>query len=250
MMEAGNRPANRAQMHQTTDILTGGSEEPWRPSRRFVTVLCVAALALIAAFVVRLGRPTPPPPPFSLVDLEGVYAGMVRSDGTSDASVIDPGRVAAGPGEVLPAACEPLFAATVLNRPPAGGLDGVGTFWALGPSAVSLFTYRFADRAGAGREYARLTSAFDGCRGVRVEVRAQPAAASVLAGLRHDQEQLAYVLTPADGPTLAVHVLIFSNTVTWQYRYEPVPGPYAPQTAQNVMDSLHDQLRSVQEMPR
>ena len=30
----------------------------------------------------------------------------------------------------------------------------------------------------------------------------------------------------------------------------PVPGPYAPQTAQNVMDSLADQMRAVQELRR
>jgi hypothetical protein len=234
----------------STDVLTRGSDEPRRPSRRGLIVGSAAALALVAGFAVGHLRPAPPPPIFTLADLQGVYAGMVRSDGTNDASVIDPGRVNGEPGQVVPSACEPLFEATVLNRPPPEALDGVGTFWALGPSAVSLFSYRFAGLAAAGREYARLTRAFDACRGSRVEVRAQPAAASVLDGVRRDREQLAYVLASADRPTLAVHVLTFSNTVTWQYRYEPVPGPYAPQTAQNVMDSLADQMRAVQDLRR
>jgi hypothetical protein len=233
----------------TSDILTHGSDEPRRPSRRGVIVLSAAVLALVAGFAVGHLRPTPPPI-FTLAELQGVYAGMVRSDGTNDASVIDTGRLTGEPGDVAPSACEPLFEATVLNRPPPEALDGVGTFWALGPSAVSLFSYRFSGLASAGREYARLTRAFDGCRGIRVEVHAQPAAASVLDGVRRDREQLAYVLTSPDRPTLAIHVLTFSNTVTWQYRYEPVPGPYAPQTAQNVMDSLADQMRAVQDLRR
>jgi hypothetical protein len=36
--------------------------------------------------------------------------------------------------------------------------------------------------------------------------------------------QIGYVLTTNSGIKLAVHVLAFSNTVTWQFRYEPVPG--------------------------
>jgi hypothetical protein len=232
-----------------TDILTLGPDESRRLSRRSMIALVATALLLVAGFAVWRLWPAPPPV-FALVDLQGVYAGMVRSDGTNDASVIDPARITGESGDVVPSGCEPLFEATVLNRPPRGALDGVGTFWALGPSAVSLFSYRFSDVAGAGREYARLIRAFDGCRGARVAVHAQPAAASVLAGLRRDRAQLAYVVTAADGAKLAIHVLTFSNIVSWQYRYEPVPGPYAPQTAQNVMDSLADQMRAVQDLHR
>jgi hypothetical protein len=232
-----------------TDILTSGSDEPRRLSRRGLIAVVLAALAVVAGVAAWHLRPVHPAA-FTLSDLQGVYAGMVRSDGTNDASVIDPGHAARQPGDVVPAACEPLFEATVLNRPPPGALDGVGTFWALGPSGVSLFSYRFAGLAGAGREYARLAGAFDHCRGVRVEVRAQPAATSVLAAIRRHRTQLAYVLTDAGGAKLAVHVLAFSNTVTWQFRYEPVAGPYAPLAAQNVMDSLTDQMRAVQDLHR
>jgi hypothetical protein len=226
------------------DILVSGPEEGARLSRRSVIALVAAAVIVLSGLVAWRLWPAPPPV-FTLPDLQGVYAGMVRSDGTNDASVIDPGSTVAEQGDVVPSSCSPLFEATVLNRPPREALDGVGTFWALGTSAVSLFTYRFSDLAGADREYARLARAFDSCRDAVVEVRAQPAAASVLAGVRRDQAQLAYVLTAADGTKLAVHVLMFSNTVTWQYRYEPTPGQYSPQPAQNVMDSLTDQMRAV-----
>jgi hypothetical protein len=77
----------------------------------------------------------------------------------------------------------------------------------------------------------------------------------LLTGIRRDPAgetpaQLGYVITTDDGTKLAVNVLAFSNTVSWQFRYEPVPGAYAPLTAQRVMDSLADQMRSVQELHR
>jgi hypothetical protein len=62
--------------------------------------------------------------------------------------------------------------------------------------------------------------------------------------------QIAYVLTTNDGTKLAVNVLAFENTISWQFRYEPVLGTYLPLTAQRVMDSLTDQLRAVQDLHR
>ena len=196
---------------------------------------------------------TDSPCQLSLDDLEGVYAGMVRHDGTSEASVINPRRMSEQEGYILPAACEPLFEATVLNRPPREALDGVGTFWENNRSAVSLFTYRFANVAGAGREYQRLIAVIENCQDVPVAVHARPASRGLLTVPSLTLEsnappQMAYVLTTNDGTKLAVHVLTFNNTITWQFRYEPVPGAYQPLTAQQVMDSLTDQLRAVQDL--
>ncbi|MCU7724438.1 hypothetical protein ODJ79_11990 [Actinoplanes sp. KI2] len=242
--EDGGLPVTPA---STTDILTHGSDRPRRLSPRGLAVVIVVGLALAGGLVAARLRPAPP---FRLIDLQGVYAGMVRSDGQNDAAVIDPRSVAAEAETVAPGACEPLFEASVLNRPPPGALDGVGTFWALGPAGVSLFTYRFAGPAAAGREFARLAAAYDGCRDTRVAVTGRLTATGQLAGLRRDRVQLAYVLDSGDGTKLAVHVLALSNTVSWQYRYVPVPGPYDSQTAQNVMDSLADQMRAVQRLRR
>ena len=210
-------------------------------------VLVAAGVAVVAGLVFWRLHPSPAPG-FSLAELRGVYAGMVRSDGTNDASVIDIRRVQEESGYIVPAGCEPLFSATVLNRPPPGALDGVGTFWALDRSAVSLSSYRFPDVATANREYTRLADVYDHCQGTYVEVHARPASRGVLTGLRRDPARLGYVLTTNDGTKLAVHVLAFSNTVTWQFRYEPVPGAYAPLVADRVMDSLTDQMRAVQEL--
>jgi hypothetical protein len=113
---------------------------------------------------------------FSLSDLRGVR----RYEATNDASVIDRLHTQEETGYILPAACEPLFEATVLNRFPNQALDGVGTFWELNRSAVSLFTYRFADVAKADREYRRLATVLDNCRDVPVEVHARPASRGML----------------------------------------------------------------------
>jgi hypothetical protein len=231
------------------DILTVGPGPLDRTSRRRILALAAAAIAVVAGLVLWRVQPAPAPT-FALADLQGVYAGMVRSDGTNDASVIDRRHVSPESGYIVPAACTPLFEATVLNRMPHDALDGVGTFWAIDRSAVSLFSYRFPDVAAADREYMRLTKVFDTCRDTRVEVHGRPAGAGTLVGIHQAPAQLGYVLTTDDGLKLAVHLLAFSNTVSWQFRYEPVPGAYAPLTAQRVMDSLAEQMRAVQDLRR
>jgi hypothetical protein len=180
---------------------------------------------------------------------------MVRHDGTSEASVINPRRITEQDGYILPTACEPLFEATVLNRPPREAVDGVGTFWERNRSAVSLFTYRFPDVESADREYQRLIDVVDNCRDVPVQVHARPASRGMLTitplSLNSNAPpQIAYVLTTNDGTKLAVQVLAFNNTITWQFRYEPVPDADLPATAQRVMDSLTDQMRAVQDLIR
>jgi hypothetical protein len=245
----GQRPG-----HGEPDILTVGPDQADRLSRRSVVVLLAAVMALIAGFVLWRFQPAPEPA-FTLSDLQGVYAGMVRADGTNDAAVIDPDRSSEEAGHIVPDTCEPLFEATVLNRVPDEALDGVGTFWAIDQSAVSLFTYRFPDTASADREYTRLTETFDHCRGVHVEVRARSSGTGLLSGLPQDPAgevpaPLGYVLTTGDGTKLAIHVLAFSNTVSWQFRYEPVLGAYSPLTANRMMDSLADRMRFVQDLSR
>lgn len=233
------------------EVLVVGFGGKSRLSRRSKLVLVAVVLTLLAGVVI--WRLVPEPAPlFSLSDLQDVYAGY---EGTNNTSVIDRRHTQEEVGYILPAACEPLFEATVLNRFPNEALDGVGTFWELDRSAVSIFTYRFADVAKADREYRRLASVLDNCRDVPVELHARPASRGLLTvtPVLSDSDvtsQLGYVLTTNTGIKLAVHVLAFSNTVTWQFRYEPVPGPYAPLTAQRVMDSLSDQMHAVQDLHR
>jgi len=231
-----------------------GPDQGDRLSKRSLLALLAGGMALVAGLLLWRLQPAPSPL-FSLADLQGVYAGMVRSDGTNDASVIDRRHISEEPGYIVPPRCEPLFEATVLNRAPREAIDGVSTFWAIDRSAVSLFSYRFPDVARANREYTRLADVFEDCRDGQIEVHARPASRGLLSGTQQDPAseapaQLGYVLTTNDGTKLAVHVLAFSNTVSWQFRYEPVPGAYTPLTAQRVMDSLVDQMRSVQDLHR
>jgi len=231
------------------EVLAVGFGEASRLSRRVKFLLVFVLLALLAGLGIWRLLPEPAPL-FSLSDLQGVYAGY-----QANASVIDRLHTQEEVGYILPAACEPLFETTVLNRFPNQALDGVGTFWELDRSAVSLFTYRFADVATADREYRRLAAVLDNCRDVPVEVHARPASRGMLTAtpvLSNSDvtSQLGYVMTTNDGIKLAVHVLAFSNTVTWQFRYEPVAGPYRPLLAQRVMDSLVDQMHAVQDLHR
>jgi uncharacterized protein (UPF0548 family) len=62
--------------------------------------------------------------------------------------------------------------------------------------------------------------------------------------------QIAYLLTTNDGTKLALHILAFSNTISWQFRYVPPLDTYLPVAAQRVMDSLTDQMRAVQDLNR
>jgi len=230
------------------EFLTMGSGGSDRLSRRGRFVVVAVVIALLTGLLSWRFWPVQPPL-FSLSDLQGVYYW------TNDASVINRHSSSEQDGYILPAACEPLFEATVLNRPPRQALDGVGTFWELDRSGVSLLTYRFGDVASADREYQRLAAALDNCRDVPVEVHAPPASRGMLTvtPLSRDGNappQIAYVLTTNDGTKLAIHALAFSNTVSWQFRYEPVLGPYQPLSAQQVMDSLTDQMRAVQDLNR
>jgi hypothetical protein len=233
------------------EVLTVGSGEAGRLSRRGRFVLVAIVLALLAGLVVWRFWPARAPL-FSLSDLQGVYAGY---GATNNASVINRRWTVEQDGYIVPSACGPLFEATVLNRVPQEALDGVGTFWEVNSSAVSLFTFRFADLAGADREFGRLATVLDNCDQAHVEVHARPASRGLLSRTplapdSNPPEQIAYVLTTNSGIKLAVHVFAFSNTVSWQFLYDPVPGIYKPLTAQRVMDSLADQMRAVQDLQR
>lgn len=193
-----------------------------------------------------------PVEPFSLAELQDTYAGMVRGDGTNDASVITQEKVPENRLTVVPEECAPLVEMTMASRFPAGAPDGVGTYWVGDPSTISLFTLRFADAASATSERDRLAATVDRCAGQRLQAR-RPGESPIgsLAGTlsRLPQrpaadDQVGYLLTTRDGIT-AVQLMAYENTLTWQYRYESGSTDYSPLAADQLMSSLRSQLDAV-----
>ena len=226
----------------TTDILTHGSDRPRRLSRRGLAAVIVARAGggrgpggrAVAAGA---GAAVPPDRPARGVRGDGALGRAERRRGHRS-----PPRRRGRPGRSrrTPASrCSRRACSTGL-RP------GRWTAWARSgrsarPGSRCSPTGSPAPRPPPGiRPVGRGLRRLPGHPG-RGDRRL--AAAGELAGLRRDRVQLACVLDAGDGSKLAVHVLALSNTVSWQYRYVPVPGPYDSQTAQNVMDSLADQMQ-------
>lgn len=202
--------------------------------------------------------------PLTLADVQNTYAGMVRADGTNDASVMTRQTVTENPVTVKPEACAPLVSATVANRFPDAARDGVGTYWVGRTSTISLFTLRFDQIEQADAERARIGAALDACAGQEIFVR-QTEPGSVQAwratvtrtptpstgtGGPADSEQLGYTLTGADGLAgpdglMAIQLMPYLNTITWQYRYESGTPVYAPLAADQLMASMRTQLDAV-----
>lgn len=237
---------------------SAGSEEmvlgprPRRPLPRWLVLLTlVLAAILLAAVVVDRIRPAPLAA-LSLAELEDAYAGMVRSDGTNDASVMTRRGVTDASVAITPDHCVALVETTVLNRFPAAARDGVGAYWLGNGSTVSLFTLRFDDVAAAEAERDRILAGLDGCTDRSVFVRRSDSStiqaweatvARTSAGTGADN-QVGYTLSGQDG-VMAIQVMPYLNTLSWQYRYETGGGPYLPTAADRLMWSLRSQLDSV-----
>ena len=222
----------------------------WRP----LVITVVVALVLAALLAVWALRPKPPGD-FTFSELQDVYAGMVRADGTNDAATLDSSQPRRPPAvAVSPLACLPLVETTLAEQFPADALDGVSTYW-LGEtsaSAVSLFTLRYPDRAAAASQYQAIADALAACDGKELSVgrdsgvvTATPA--SYENGVR---SQLGYLVKLATGDLYAISVLQYANTISWQFRLEIGNQPYQPYIAQRLMDSLMAQVHSIEELRR
>ncbi len=259
-----NAPAPREPADR--DTVEVGSTDPF--ARRLLT----AALALVVVGVlVAAGlagwhaRPRPLPA-FSPSDLAGVYSGMVRGDGTNDATAVDAnGGWNTDPADVRPAECAPLFATTVFNQLPAGVDDGMSTYWQSNANAVSLVTLRFTDAAAADADFAGIKAALDRCQGradiILAKTQLEPvvvvsATLTQPAGHAPPAGHVKALVPPAktvgysyrsDG-LFAVQVLGYANTVSWQFRYLPGTSGYDPVAAEQLMDGLLAQMVAVQEL--
>jgi hypothetical protein len=188
-----------------------------------------------------------------LVDLQGVYAGMVRADGTNELSTLTRDRLTEPPPTITPAACVPLFEATLSNQFPASAIDGVSTYWLNeGPATISLLTFRYPDAAAARQQFSSVSTALRTCADLDVRVNGgavlheTPQLVGRPAGV---QDYLSYVESHDDGDSrFSTDVALVDNTVSWQYRFDnSSPENYSPVAAQQLMTSLVMQLHSVQD---
>lgn len=193
-----------------------------------------------------------PTEPLTLDDLQDVYAGMVRADGTNDASVFTRESVGEIELSVTPDSCTPLVEMTMANRFPAAALDGVGTYWLGQRTTISMFTLRFPDATVAEAERERLAAALRDCAGRQIQAR-RPGASPIGARANRltlsplgspDGDQLGYLLTGQDGIS-AIQLLSYENTLSWQYRYEPGATSYSTLSADQLMSGLRSQLDTV-----
>lgn len=230
------------------DLLTLGPTPRRRASRRLTIVVGAVLVVLIAGLVV--WRVVPPPPAdFTSSDLEGVYAGMVRSDGQNEVSVLDETNSYPATIEITPGVCAPLFAQTLGNAFPEQALDGVSTYWLNEASmSISLFTYRYADADAAQRGFAQVQDAMTACRDESsLTSSGRPVTLEAVTTTTVEPPQLAYLVTGSSG-RFATQVFQLQNTVTWQYRYDYAQGPYVATASQQLTDALVSQMTAVQQM--
>ncbi len=241
------------------EVLTTGMAPLSGRARRALLIGVLVLAVGLAGFAAWRWWPRPSPP-FSLSDLQDVYAGMVRSDGTNDASVLDRQNFTVPTAAVQPTECEPLFEETTFSEFPDTAMDGVGTYWPSQQTAVSLFTFRFADRAAAAAEFAQIDRAVTACAGRRIEIVPRPltepptqspytrigtlsrSGSAPLAGI---QLRSGYLFTTSDGLKFGVDVFVYDNLVSWQFRYDPLPGAYDQGTADQLTSSLADRIRYI-----
>ncbi len=235
------------------EVLAFGPRPIRRPSWRPVVIVVVAALLLTAALAVWWLR-SRPTDDFTFADLQDVYAGMVRADGTNDAAVVSRDQPRPAPVAVSPDSCLPLVETTQVDQMPVNALDGVSTYWlGEGPSsAVSLFTLRYRDSATAVREYQAIADALTTCDGDQITVGRNSGlvTATPISTANGAGAQLGYLVTLATGDRYAISVLQYANTITWQFRLEFGNQSYQPYVAQRVMDSFMAQVLSIQELRR
>jgi hypothetical protein len=236
------------------EVMSFGPSPGGREHRRALLVAFLVGLLLLAGFGAWRLLPKPAPD-FTRSDLQGVYVGMVRNDGTNDMSTVTRDKLTGRPANVRPDTCAPLFEATLSNQFPATALDGVSTYWLnVGSASISLFTYRYPDATAATAQFEQVRAALRSCVGVPltvdrsgVSVVEQP-----VTPLAKVKNYLSYVVTSPPATTRFTTDLVqLNNTVTWQYRYDyNSQATYSPVPARQLMGSMIAMMQYVQKSHR
>jgi hypothetical protein len=237
------------------EVLSLGPSGPVRSPRRLVTVLAFLVALPLVAFGLWWLVPRPASP-FSLVDLQGVYAGMVKSDGTNEVSTVTRDKLTEAPATIVPADCSPLFESTSSNQFPTAALDGVSTYWLNeGSATIALATYRFADEKAARSQFDAVGAALTRCVGQDLQVNDEAPVRAVpqsVGPVAEAQRSLSFLVARVGADSrFTTDLALLDNTVTWQYRYDyRAPRDYSPLAAQQLMASLMTQMHDVQDARR
>lgn len=224
-----------------------------RPIHRRTLPILAGLVALVVAGLLTWQLWPRPVPPLTLAELEGIYAGMVRGDGSNDASVLPRPRDRSTPA-ITPSQCQPMFDPVELDRFPADAIDAMGTYWTGNLDSGSLFSFRFADADTAERAFSDVAAALQACDGKeaawgspRQTAQIRRTEVSTASGI---SDQLGFVYVKAANNRFAVHVLRQLNLVSWQFRYAGTGDDYSPFSAQQRMDSLVAQTSAVIDLRR
>jgi hypothetical protein len=237
------------------EIMSFGPPVQNRRTRRILLTCCV----VVALFVAGAGIWTlvpKPRPDLTAADLAGVYAGMVRSDGTNDVSTLNRAQHSERPVAISPTECTPLFDTTLSNQVPAGAIDGISTYWLnAGNASISLTTYLYRDTKAAAADYAAVVAALDGCVNTDLTVGRDRDVAlerqQVIPAIT-SKTYLSYVVSNAsDSGRFPVDLVQLNNTITWQYRYDyGAASAYSPVPAQQLMVGLISLMHAAQDTHR
>lgn len=234
-----------------TDVIDiGDAPNPHR--RRRLVALAVVLVVLVAGLATWQLWPRPVAP-LSAAEMQGVYAGMVRSDGTNDAQQIPGNRRITTP-IVDPTTCTALLEPTEAGLVP-NAVDGMATYWIEG-GGTAMTTQRFADRAAAATAWKRYETALPSCDGREVKVGDTHSVGTIthtptgpaLTGA--DQLGYRFVIGNLGTPDsqYVFRLVLFNNTVTAVFRLISGSATYSELTDDRVAQSLTEQMKAVQDL--
>ena len=225
---------------------------PTRTLRIVVGGLATLALITVAAVLgVRFYRAETSV--VGLAQLRTTYAAFLAADGRNAVTEIAPPTASwhADPEVAVtrPARCAPITEAAMQQSFPMHALDGVSTFQDGGfNTAVSLFSYRFADRAAAEAEFERIATAARSCDHTEIRV-SKPLSADVGVALldttvpETDATVDLRLASRVDTSSFQITLARYKNVLSWQYTYRSGAGTSVPD--HHLLQALSSRLASI-----
>lgn len=232
------------------------SAGPTARSGRWVRVAGIVALVLLLVAAAGYGGIRFYRSRTSTVDLAQVktaYGAFLAADGRNLVTELQRpaghGGENAGTSTTIPSRCAPITAAAMQQQFPSTAVDGVSTFQDGGfNTAVSLFSYRFADRPAAKAALQEIADAARACDHTRIEV-SKPISTSArvdvlptsVAGA--DGTVDVTLTSQVDASSFQITVARYDNVLSWEYSYHS--GAAAAVPDHQLLQALTDRLVAV-----